>query len=190
MTDGPSSFLQDQTITKAKTGKRILLKIIDFLFKGGKIQFSPIFVEHLNKDFEEFMRIDKYLWSTRYYKTRNIATEACKKGHIKINDQAVKPSREVYPMDKVIDRKDQINYQFTVLDIPESRVGAKLVDIYRKDTTPKEAFERNELLQYAKDHYRKKGTGRPSKKDRRDITDYLEEGTDIGTDEKTEDGTD
>lgn len=120
------------------------------------------------------MRIDKYLWSTRYFKTRNIATNACKKGHIKINGQPVKPGREVYPMDMVVVRKDQINYQFTVLDIPASRVGAKLVDIYRKDTTPKEAFEHDELLQYSKDYYRKKGAGRPTKKDRREIEDYLD----------------
>jgi ribosome-associated heat shock protein Hsp15 len=86
-------------------------------------------------------------------------------------------------------RKDQINYQFTVLDIPESRVGAKLVDIYRKDTTPKEAFERNELLQYSKDYYRKKGMGRPTKKDRRDITEYLGEGTDTETDDTKDEGT-
>lgn len=123
------------------------------------------------------MRIDKYLWSTRYFKTRNIATNACKKGHIKVNGQPVKPGREVYPMDAVIVRKNQINYQFTVLDIPASRVGAKLVDIYRKDTTPKEAFEHNELLQYSKDYYRKKGAGRPTKKDRREIKGYLEEPT-------------
>lgn len=121
------------------------------------------------------MRIDKYLWSTRYFKTRNIATNACKKGHIKINGQPAKPGREVYPMDAIIVRKNQINYQFTVLDIPKSRVGAKLVDIYRKDTTPKEAFEHNELLQYSKDYYRKKGAGRPTKKDRREIDDYLDE---------------
>ena len=121
------------------------------------------------------MRIDKYLWSTRYFKTRNIATNACKKGHIKINNQQAKPGREVYPMDAIIVRKNQINYQLTVLDIPSSRVGAKLVDIYRKDTTPKEAFEHNELLQYSKDYYRKKGAGRPTKKDRREIEDYLEE---------------
>ncbi|HLT51810.1 MAG TPA: S4 domain-containing protein [Arenibacter sp.] len=129
------------------------------------------------------MRIDKYLWNTRYYKTRNIATESCKKGHIKINDQVVKPSREVFPMDKVTVRKDQINYQFTVLDIPQSRMGAKLVDIYRKDTTPKEAFEHNEFLQYSKEYYRKKGMGRPTKKDRRDITDYIDEGKNTKTDE-------
>lgn len=119
------------------------------------------------------MRIDKFLWSTRYFKTRNIATTACKKGQVRINDVAVKPSREVYPMDKIVVRKNQIDYQLTVLDIPESRVGAKLVDIYRKDTTPKEAFRNNELLRLAKDHYRKKGLGRPTKKDRRDMDDYL-----------------
>lgn len=120
------------------------------------------------------MRIDKYLWSTRYFKTRNMGTEACKKGHVKINDHVVKPSREVYPMDKIILRKNQINYQFTVLDTPKSRVGAKLVDIYRKDTTPKEAFQHNELLQYSKEYYRKHGMGRPTKKDRREIEDYLD----------------
>jgi len=119
------------------------------------------------------LRIDKFLWSTRYYKTRNIATTACKKGQVKINGSPVKPSREVYPMDTVVVRKNQIDYQLTVLDIPESRVGAKLVDIYRKDTTPKEAFTNNELLQLAKDHYRKKGLGRPTKKDRRDMDGYL-----------------
>lgn len=120
------------------------------------------------------MRIDKFLWSTRYFKTRNIATTACKKGHVKINGLTAKPGREVFPMDQIVLRKNQIDYKFTVLDIPPSRVGAKLVDIYRKDTTPKEAFEHNELLQYSKDYYRKKGIGRPTKKDRRDIDDYLE----------------
>ncbi|WP_456865655.1 RNA-binding S4 domain-containing protein [Galbibacter sp. BG1] len=123
------------------------------------------------------MRIDKYLWCIRYFKTRNMATEACKKGHVKINEQKVKPSRDVFPSDKIELRKNQINYTIKVLDIPESRVGAKLVDIYRKDTTPKEAFEHVDLLKYSKDHYRKKGTGRPTKKDRRDIDDYKEEGT-------------
>ncbi|MER3374722.1 MAG: S4 domain-containing protein [Allomuricauda sp.] len=121
------------------------------------------------------MRIDKYLWCIRYYKTRNVASTAVKKGQVKVNGSVVKPSREVYPMDKVVLRKNQIDYELTVLDIPESRVGAKLVDIYRKDTTPKEAFESNELLKFAKTHYRKKGLGRPTKKDRRDIDDYLDE---------------
>lgn len=121
------------------------------------------------------MRVDKYLWSIRYFKTRSIATTACKKGQVKVNDSPAKPSREVYATDKIIVRKDQINYALTVLDIPPNRVGAKLVDIYRKDTTPKSEFEAQELLKYAKDYYRKKGTGRPTKKDRRDLDDIFEE---------------
>jgi len=125
------------------------------------------------------MRIDKYLWCVRYFKTRNIGTEACKKGHVKMNGAAVKPSREVLPMDKIIVRKNQINYELTVLDIPDGRVGAKLVDIYRKDSTPASAFENNELLKFSKDYYRKKGTGRPTKKDRRDIEGYIDESSDL-----------
>jgi len=124
------------------------------------------------------MRVDKYLWCIRYFKTRSVATEACKKGAVRVNDTVIKPSREVYPGDRLRIRKNQINYSITVLDLPDSRLGAKLVDIYRKDTTPKEAFEQNELLKYSKDYYRKKGVGRPTKKDRRDIdgfTDYEEE---------------
>lgn len=121
------------------------------------------------------MRIDKYLWCVRYFKTRNLATTACKKGHIRVNDLAVKPSREVFATDKIIVRKNQINYQLTVNDIPESRVGAKLVDIYRTDTTPKSEFEASELLKYSKDYYRKKGIGRPTKKDRRDIDGFYDE---------------
>ncbi|HLV13917.1 MAG TPA: RNA-binding S4 domain-containing protein [Xanthomarina sp.] len=121
------------------------------------------------------MRIDKYLWCVRYYKTRSIATTACRKGHIRVNGDVAKPSREVFPTDKIQVRKDQINYTLTVNDIPSNRVGAKLVDIYRVDTTPKEAFEAQDLLKFAKDYYRKKGTGRPTKKDRRDIDDYQDE---------------
>ena len=119
------------------------------------------------------MRIDKYLWTTRYFKTRTIAATACKKGQVQINNQVAKPSREIYATDKIVVRKNQINYELTVLDIPKNRLGAKLVDMYRKDTTPKEAFAHNELLQYSKDYYRKKGIGRPTKKDRREIDDYL-----------------
>ncbi len=121
------------------------------------------------------MRIDKFLWCVRYFKTRSIATNACKKGHIKVNGSAVKPSRDVYATDKIEVRKNQINYQLTVTDLPSSRVGAKLVDIYRTDTTPKEAFEAQELLKFSKDYYRKKGAGRPTKKDRRDIDDFYED---------------
>ncbi len=121
------------------------------------------------------MRIDKYLWCTRYFKTRSIATEACKKGHIKLNESNVKPSKDVFSGEKLTIRKNQINYQIIVLDIPKNRVGAKLVDLYRKDITPKEAFDNQELLKYSKDYYRKKGAGRPTKKDRRDIDEYQDD---------------
>ncbi|TXD81251.1 RNA-binding S4 domain-containing protein [Subsaximicrobium wynnwilliamsii] len=120
------------------------------------------------------MRVDKFLWCIRYYKTRSIATTACKKGQVKVNEQVVKPSRDVFPLDKIELRKDQIKYQLTINDLPPNRVGAKLVDIYRTDTTPKEAFEAQKLLKYSKDYYRKKGTGRPTKKDRRDIDDFYD----------------
>ena len=118
------------------------------------------------------MRVDKYLWCVRYYKTRNIATNACKKGQVKVNGHIAKPSRDVYISDLIDLRKNQINYKLVVNDIPESRVSAKLVDIYRKDMTPKEEFEAKNLLKYNKESYRKKGEGRPTKKERRDIDDY------------------
>jgi len=121
------------------------------------------------------MRIDKFLWCTRYFKTRSIATEACKKGHIKLNGTNVKPSKDVFTGEKLSIKKNQINYEIIVLDIPKNRVGAKLVDLYRKDITPEAAFENQELLKYSKDYYRKKGTGRPTKKDRRDIEDYRDD---------------
>lgn len=121
------------------------------------------------------MRIDKFLWCLRYFKTRSIATTACRKGQIKVNGDTAKPSRDVFPQDKIEVRKDQINYTLTINDLPESRVGAKLVDIYRTDTTPKEEFEIREMLKYSQDYYRKKGTGRPTKKDRRDIDGYYDE---------------
>ncbi len=121
------------------------------------------------------MRIDKYLWCIRIFKTRSIATAACKKGQVKIDNSSIKPSKEVYGNELILVRKNQINYQIKVLDLPKSRVGAKLVDLYRKDITPKEEFEKNELLKYSKDYYRKKGTGRPTKKDRRDIEGFTED---------------
>lgn len=115
------------------------------------------------------MRVDKYLWCVRYFKTRNQVTELCKKNHVTVNGQVAKPSKEVFPMDKVTFRRDQITYHLKVLDIPSNRVGAKLVDLYRVDETPQENLQHLELLQLAKQHYRKTGVGRPTKKDRRDL---------------------
>ena len=132
------------------------------------------------------MRIDKYLWCVRVYKTRSIATQEVKKGHVKIADKSVKASREVYPQDEITVRKNQINYQFEVLDLPKNRVGAKLVNLYLIDKTPKEAFDHLDLLKFSKEYYRAKGTGRPTKKDRRELDQYKEQ--DSPNDNKTTDG--
>ena len=132
------------------------------------------------------MRVDKFLWSVRYFKTRSIATEACRQGKVRVNGSSVKASREVYPGDKLVVRKNQIDYELAVLDLPPSRVGAKLVNLYITDTTPKEAFEKLELLKYSQGYYRKKGTGRPTKKDRRDIEDWKESPNDKQDAEKPE----
>ena len=120
------------------------------------------------------MRVDKYLWCVRFFKTRSLATNACKQGKVKILGANVKPSREVYATDNITIRKDQIDYEIEVLDLPTSRVGAKIAGLYVNDITPKEAFEKMELLKYSKEYYRKKGTGRPTKKDRRDIDELLD----------------
>jgi ribosome-associated heat shock protein Hsp15 len=121
------------------------------------------------------MRVDKYLWCVRYFKTRNMVTELCKKNHVTVNGQVAKPSKEVFPSDDVTFRKEQITYKIKVLAIPENRVGAKLVDIYRKDETPAESFAHLELLKLSKEHYRKTGEGRPTKKDRRDLENYTDD---------------
>lgn len=124
------------------------------------------------------MRIDKYLWCVRIFKTRSIAAEACKQGKIRINGTIIKPSREIFSTEKFTVRKNQIDYVFEALDIPTSRIGPKLVGLYLKDLTPSENLEKLELLKFAKNHYRKTGTGRPTKKDRRDLEDFTSETTD------------
>ena len=121
------------------------------------------------------MRIDKFLWAIRFYKTRNMAADALKKNHVRLNGLTAKPSKEVFGGDQIEIRKNQINYKLLVLDLPKSRVGAKLVPQFIKDQTPKEAFENQNLLKDAKNYYRKKGTGRPTKKDRRDLNEFLED---------------
>ena len=121
------------------------------------------------------MRVDQYLWCVRYYKSRNMASQACRKGAIKVNGSAVKPSREVLPLDNISVRRDQIWLQLKVMDIPKSRVGAKLVDIYRQDLTPKEAFHHKEMQNLDAFRPREKGMGRPTKKDRRNIDGFLED---------------
>ncbi|MBN3662577.1 RNA-binding S4 domain-containing protein [Ornithobacterium rhinotracheale] len=119
------------------------------------------------------MRIDKFLWCVRYFKTRSIATDEVKKNRVWINDEVAKPSKEVLVGDIVKVRKNQIIYTFEVLQIPQSRMGAKLVSLHIKDRTEKDQLDLLQLRKEAQTHYRKKGLGRPTKKDRRDLDDFM-----------------
>lgn len=120
------------------------------------------------------MRIDKYLWAVRLYKSRNAASTACKKGYVQIAGQSIKPSREVYVSDKIDVRKNQFTTELLVLDLPKSRVGAKLVPQYCKDITPEESRDYRNSIEENQRLSRVKGAGRPSKKDRRDLDDFFD----------------
>jgi ribosome-associated heat shock protein Hsp15 len=120
------------------------------------------------------MRIDKYLWAVRFYKSRNAASVACKKGYVQVAGQNAKPSREIYISDEISIRKQQLVTKLYVLDLPKSRVGAKLVPEYCKNITPEETLEFHEAVSENQRLSRVKGTGRPSKKDRRDLDDFLD----------------
>lgn len=160
------------------------MNFVHYLYNlGAQDTILIYFCKQFNVDFRKNMRVDKYLWCVRYYKTRNMVTEACKKNHITVNGLVAKPSKEVFPTDKITFRKDQITQIITVLDVPPNRVGAKLVDMYRKDETPAEAFQHLELLKLSKEHYRKTGDGRPTKKDRRDLEDFGNETNDDETEQ-------
>ena len=120
------------------------------------------------------MRVDTYIWYLRYYKSRSQATNACRQGHVRIDDQVIKPSREVFVGDKIKLRKNQVWRELMVLDFPKSRISAKLVNLYREDLTSKEAFKNTSFQSLSKTPKRDEGSGRPTKKDRRDIDEYHE----------------
>jgi ribosome-associated heat shock protein Hsp15 len=126
------------------------------------------------------MRIDKFLWSIRFYKTRTIATEEIKKNRVSVGELVVKSSKEVKEGDVIKIRKNQIDYKIKVLQIPKSRMGAKLVPLHIKDVTDKEQYEILKMRKESQDYYRIKGEGRPTKKDRREMDDYV--GNDIASD--------
>ena len=120
------------------------------------------------------MRLDKLLWSVRLYKTRNISAEEIKKNRVSIGGQIVKASREVKIGEIIEIRKNQINYKIKIIQIPKSRVGAKLVALYVVDMTEKEQYELLKIRKLSQDYYRQKGLGRPTKKDRRDMDDFID----------------
>lgn len=128
------------------------------------------------------MRIDKYLWAIRFYKSRNEASIACKKGHIRIDEVVAKPSREIFGGEQLMIRKNQMEFTLLVLGTPRSRVGAKLVERYAKDLTPEDIRKaRSEIaINQAKNRF--ETGGRPSKKNRRDLMDFMESESD-STDE-------
>lgn len=120
------------------------------------------------------MRIDKFLWCVRFYKTRTNAADEIKKNRVSIGGSSVKSSREVNEGTIIKIRKNQIDYQIKVLQIPKSRLGAKLVPLHIQDKTDKEQYEILKQRKLAQDYYRIKGEGRPTKKDRRSMDGFIE----------------
>lgn len=120
------------------------------------------------------LRIDKYTWAVRLTKTRSQASELISKGKIKINESDVKPSRDVKLGDIIQVHKNSAVFSYKVLELLEKRVGPKLVSIYIEDITPIEEVEKYKTYQEAQRVYRDMGTGRPSKKDRRSLDDFLD----------------
>jgi ribosome-associated heat shock protein Hsp15 len=125
------------------------------------------------------IRIDKFLWAVRIFKTRSNASEACRKGRILIDDIQVKPSRIIKEKETVIVKKLPVIYSYRIIQAIENRVAAKMVHLYIEDITPE--AERAKLInrEIGSFGYRFKGTGRPTKRERRNI-DRLKEDLDIG----------
>jgi len=113
------------------------------------------------------IRIDKFLWSVRIYKTRSIASDECRKGRIIINDIQVKPSRPVIKNEIIIVKKPPVIYSYRVIEPIENRVSAKLVEQFVVDLTPEEEKAKLNIRQAMGIVYRDKGAGRPTKKERR-----------------------
>lgn len=115
------------------------------------------------------VRIDKWLWSVRFYKTRNLAIDACRAGKVKIDGSSIKPSRIVKEGDIISLSIGPLNKTIRVKQLLHNRISAKLVPEYVEDLTPAEEYERIEFMKEFNAEYRDRGTGRPTKRDRRDI---------------------
>ncbi|MFT7344093.1 MAG: ribosome-associated heat shock protein Hsp15 [Lentimonas sp.] len=120
------------------------------------------------------MRIDKYIWCVRLAKTRSIASELVSKGKVRLNSKDIKPSREVKEGDiiEIINHSAVFSYQ--VIGIINRRIGAALVKDFIVDKTPNEEIEKLKEYRAAQSNYRHHGTGKPTKRDRRDMDDFLE----------------
>jgi len=130
-------------------------------------------------------RIDKYLWSVRIYKTRTDATEACRSGRIRINEIQAKPSKEIKPGDVISVRRGNIHFTYRVIADVERRQPAKIVAQYIDNVTPQEELDKLNLPKESFFISRERGTGRPTKKERRDI-DELFDNLDFYDDDETD----
>ncbi|HPE76599.1 MAG TPA: RNA-binding S4 domain-containing protein [Draconibacterium sp.] len=122
----------------------------------------------------EDVRVDKWLWAVRIYKTRSQASEACRKGHVSIGNLPVKPSRAVHPGEVVKVRKSPVTRSFKILDLAEKRMSAKLTADFFEDVTPPEELEIQEMQKNMHWITRERGTGRPTKKERRELDDFFD----------------
>jgi ribosome-associated heat shock protein Hsp15 len=120
------------------------------------------------------VRIDKWLWAVRIFKTRTVASEACKKGRVLIGETGVKPSRNVRVGEVIKVKKPPVTYSFKVLALAEKRMGARLVPEYMENVTPQEQYELLELNRISGFVDRQRGTGRPTKKERRDLDQFAD----------------
>ena len=125
----------------------------------------------LSGDIMEEVRIDKYLWSIRVYKTRTEATDACKGGKVRVNGADTKPSKPVKPGDVIVARKGAVVYTYKVLELIDKRQGAKLVPQYAENQTPAEELAKLRAPVETFFLQRDRGAGRPTKKDRRQMED-------------------
>ena len=117
-------------------------------------------------------RIDKWLWAARIYKTRTIAAAACKKGQISLNGNQLKPSRMIKVGDVISVKKPPITYSFLVKQTIEKRIGAKLIPEVLENVTPPEQYELLEMNRISGFIDRARGTGRPTKKERRSLDEF------------------
>ena len=120
------------------------------------------------------VRVDKWLWAVRIFKTRTVASDACKKGRVTIERVAVKPSRNIRVGEIIEVRKPPVTFSFKVLALVDKRMGAKLVPQFMENVTSPDQYELMELNKISGFVDRQRGTGRPTKKDRRDLDRFAE----------------
>jgi ribosome-associated heat shock protein Hsp15 len=130
------------------------------------------------KNGNEEVRIDKWLWAVRIYKTRSLATEAIRNGRVKIGGQVVKPSREVHIKDEIDIHMGVYHKTVKVLALLHNRVSAALVENFLEDLTPQEEYDKLKIQQEMKPEFRPRGIGRPTKLHRR-LIDRLKNSKDI-----------